>query len=298
MELKAAMCLVLCEESMRENIELALGPVVKSVTFVKNSDEAHQRCTRQGFQFFVLRLPKSQIGNKDSFYAWSRQQKNFARTPWLVLGQDIEIQAKGKKDVHVIEDADDALSLLQKLKELFPPDRPEERKVSSASSTAAFTPETPFPVGEIRPVLTSLVSSLKTVLGKELTKGDSSLSRDAEAPALENMVGSFVMATDRLEGSLGVYLSRELKSALLKGQKNPESVEADFLRRWGDLMRAHAKRDLEAEGHRGLNLELDMKHDRHEAYLRDGAFYLRFPLTAPEGPLTVECLMKSRASEP
>ena len=295
MELKLTLPLVLCDDpDTRAQIQMALEPVVKNLTITKSSDEAYNRAARQAFHFYVLRTKVPHIGNANSFFHWCKGQKTHASAPWFVLGSDIEKAEDLKKfpQIQVIDDPSDLVRLLQILKEMFPNPKEAATKAQASSSVTTAT----LSSLDIKPLLTSIVATLKAALGQDLKRGETSIQREVEElPVIAPSAGSILVATEKMRGSMALHFS---PSAFTKIQERVLGKAAgiagkkELMAKLATMLGENAKDEFRASGHKSFVLEPDPECIRYREDLQNALpVYVRVPFSTSYGDITVECLV-------
>lgn len=279
MDLNLTSPMVICDDAdTMKLIVAALTPIVKNVATASSSKEAYEKAANQVFSFYVVRTKTPFVGNAQSFFGWCCEQKTHSASPWFVLGDDVEKPESllKHKQVRMLPNATNLVQLLQTLRLAFPPERP-------------------LTTLDIKPLLTSIVTTLRTALGQELTRGETSLKFVAAQIPKSHVAGSIHVKTPRMQGSMTLHFSESALNKMqetMLGRSSGMSGKNDLMTKLTSCVTEYAKEEFRVSGHDTFSLESDPDGARYRDSLRaPHPVYVKVPFSSLFGEVTVECMV-------
>ena len=277
------------DDAVAAEVEKAIGGSVKRIIRAKNSDEAISKASNQVFDGFLLRLKNPIFENPKGAFLWSLDQEKYKKSPWIVLGKDIENDQVLIKNNHVkfVEDFKNTDMLIKMLGGVF-----------FTTGTGAKGPA--IDVSFINPIVTAVAEVIKTMAQIELKRETPFIKQPGATSGIKGDIsGVIAMNSDRFVGSMAISFEEELILKIYKNMLGSELKQInddvkDCVNEMTNIIFGNAKRDLNATGHT-INAALPsvITGKGHEIRHAIQGLCLVIPFSAPEGKVVVECVINT-----
>jgi len=272
-----------------EKIKQVLEPMMeKKLVFASSAADAFLKIKSQEFDAVILRMLYPILGSDKSLYLATQNQEKKFKTPWIILGDDIESQDVLVSYPGIIKFASKAWTeseLSGLLSALF-----LDKDVAAKSAVY---------VQFINPFISAVFEVLKTMGQIELAKGapPSIRQNDNSSASKAGVSGLITIASDKFSGSLAITFQQSL---ILKAYENmmgeqKSSIDDDIkdsVMEMTNIIFGNAKRDLNKLGHTiQPAIPSVISGANHEIRHSQKGVILSLPFSSSHGNLTVECVI-------
>lgn len=286
--------LLICDdEKVVATTSAAIKPLIKNLVVVAKSSEAVARAGLQVFDAILHRTKVATLGNPKEFFQWTQLQKAHKKTPWVVLGKDIESEdvLVTHLNVKFLEKIDDGAGLIRVLEGLL----------SASGKAKEGGGPVVVDVSIVNPLIGAVTEVLKSMAHVELDRGVPFVRKDPrERPSSSDISGIIAMNSDRFLGSLAICFSESLALTVYEnilGAKAPSLDDdvKDLVAELTNIIFGHAKRDLNATGHTIAPAIPSVATGKgHSISHGVEGLCVCVPFSAQAGSLVVECVVNQR----
>jgi chemotaxis protein CheX len=275
------------DDEVRRSVSDALSPVSKLMISVECDDQAILKAQNQDFDAFLLRTRSASLGDPKRFFQWVQTQKSKAKTPWVVLGRDIEAEQIVITHRHVkfIDNPKDGAALIKMLEGLL-----------YGSGQAAK-----LDVNFINPLVGAVVNTLKSMASIDLKRGTPFVRRPSEKSASGvDITGLVAMNSDRFLGSLAISFEEAAvlhiyEKMLGQPVKDISDDVKDCVAELSNIIFGHAKKDLNEAGHTILPaIPSIVTGKNHEIRHNVQGTCMVIPFETAAGRVVVECVISPK----
>ena len=262
----------------------AMKPILKSFVSARSFPEATAKAKNQQFDCIILRMNKPILKEKADLFEWMRNQKDYKKTPWIVMGSDVENQEIVIEHNHVkfVEQAEDIGLLLKILQGVF------------------FSPVTNnrIDVNFVNPFVTAISTVLKTMASTELKMEAPFIRKPNQSmPSQADISGIIAMNSNFFLGSMALCFQDSLILKVYERMLGAASATIndevkDAVCELTNIIFGHAKRDLNALGHTiAAALPSVIVGKNHEVHHSVAGTCICIPFSSPDGTLRVELVL-------
>ncbi len=288
LESKSILALV-DEEAVRSSVETSVKPLVKTLIFAKNSNEAQSKLNNQQFDAIILRTKAPVMGEQRGVFNWSLTNKDYKLVPWIVLGKDVENEEVVIKNNHVkfLPDPSDPTLLVKMLSSVFFTVPPK----GSASIDVEF----------INPLVKAVIEVLKTMSQLELQRDTPFVKLPGQASTIQpDISGVIAMNSNFFLGSLAISFEEKLILKIFEKMLGTKATTLnddvkDCVSEITNVIFGNAKRDLNAIGHTiAAALPSVVTGKNHEIRHSITGHCICVPFSCADGKLNVECMISAK----
>jgi chemotaxis protein CheX len=275
------------DEDTRKSVTEALSPVSKLMITCDRDDQAVLKAQNQDFDAFLLRTKVASLKDPKRFFQWVQGQKAKAKTPWIVLGRDIEAEdiVITHRHVKFVDNPKDGLALIKLL----------EGVLFSSGQAAKLD------VNFINPLVGAVVNTLQSMASVELKRGTPFVRKpNDKSPSGVDITGLVAMNSDRFLGSLAISFEETAvlhvyEKMLGQAQKTISDDVKDCVAEISNIIFGHAKKDLNEAGHTIFPaIPSIVTGKNHEIRHNVQGTCLVIPFETSAGRIVVECVISPK----
>ncbi len=279
--------LVFCEDApVLERLKEALGSYPACIHYCSELTDCLKNAGSDAYDAYLVRTLRASLKDPLGLFAWCQSQPQHRKTPYLVVGEDIE-----DKTVIVTHDHVRFVPLNWKpgqisdiLDGLFLNEAEAAKKI--------FTPKF------INPIVTAVADVLKTMAQIELRRGAPALlPKDSTQKTHGDLSGMISLNSDTFSGSLALVLQDKLALKIYQGMTLEEksSIDddvCDSVMEITNIVFGNARRDLNLIGHslKSARPSIVVGKDHIVSHSSKG-MRLTLPFSSEWGNLTLELMI-------
>jgi len=279
--------LVLCDDAPHlARIRESLAPIYEKSNYASQVNDAIFKAKNEVFDAFILRTLKPSLSDAKSLFAWCQTQKHYRRTPFIVVGQDIEDQniLVTHDQIRFLPTDWKTTQLFDILEGTFFEDSDAARKMVSAKF--------------VNPIVGAVVDVISTMAQIQLERGTPSLrDKSAGAKTLGDVTGMISVNSENFSGSLAIVFKEKLALAVYQNMMSEEKKTIDddvkdCVMEITNIVFGNARRDLNVIGHSIKPARPSViAGSNHEVTHSAQGLCLNLPFHCAHGELIVELLV-------
>lgn len=289
--MKTKKILVYCDDpSMMTRLRECLEPVNPKASFCTQASEVFFRAQNEIFEAVIIRTQKASLEDPKGFFKWCQTQKTYRRTPFVIIGEDIEDKKIliAHDQIRFLPSTWKAPELFELLDGLFFEESDAAKKIVS--------------VKFVNPIVGAVVDVLETMAQIKMERGTPGL-RDKNSPKTHgDVTGMISVNSENFSGSLAMVFKEDLILSIYKNMMSEDKTQIDddvkdCVMELTNIVFGNARRDLNLIGHSIKPARPSViSGTNHEVVNSGQGLCLHLPFTSPYGSMIVELLiMMSKA---
>jgi chemotaxis protein CheX len=282
--------LVFCEDpKTMARLRESLTPVHDKASYCTQAAEVFFRAQNEDFDVVIMRTLKPSLKDPKGFFQWCQTQKKYRRTPFVVVGEDVE-----DKNVLISHELVRFLPTDWKTAQLF--DLLDGLFFDEADAAKKIVN-----VKFINPIVGAVVDVLGTMAQIQMERGTPAL-RDKNSPKTHgDVTGMISVNSENFSGSLAIVFKEPLILAIYQNMMSEKKTQIDddvkdCVMELTNIVFGNARRDLNLIGHNIKSARPSVISGKNHDVVHSGqGLCLQLPFKSQHGDMVVELLVSMAA---